>query len=621
MWILTYFLLHLLVYLGLRLQFLIWNWASLKTLSVSDILIAFLYGVRFDLAALSIPVGIFCLGWIWLQRASPFSRKSWLCFFTVLHCFLIVLNYGDAELLNFTARRFTKSSFFLFNEAQASNIVTPYVGMFFVTIFSWALYSYLVYRLLWAPKKSGQAPLSPATPVSLFKKAGLSFGILVVTVILSRGGLQVKPLTFVDAKIFDQSYANNLVLNSTFTLVKSFGKPSVERIHYFDNEKMLSLLNQQELPSTFSLNAKRTVPLNVVYIFLESFSKEYTNLQNPEVTPFLNSLRQQGKDFVHAYANGRRSIEGVAALLSGIPALMEEPFINSEFSANQVIGLGTLLAAENYHTSFFHGARNGSMHFDQFMRSVGIENYFGKNEYPNQGDNDGTWGIFDEPFLQWTCGKISEFKEPFFTSIFTLTSHQPFKIPEQYKDRFKDERLPILKSIQYADFALQRFMECAEKQKWYTNTLFIFTADHTGPELQQEASFESQFDHQLDSQLDSQFDSRFADSFEIRFENRFTVPLVFFSPSVEVLKDLKTDQYAQHIDILPTLLETLQIPLKNKNHLARSLWQPGPKVIALYTDGKYQLVGQVRDKTEQLKAIQQYFSEGLFDNRLYYPSK
>jgi len=272
---------------------------------------------------------------------------------------------------------------------------------------------------------------------------------------------------------------------------------------------------------------------------------------------------------------------------------MEEPFINSEFSANQVIGLGTILSSDVYHTSFFHGAQNGSMHFDQFMKSVGIQNYYGKSEYPNQGDDDGTWGIYDEPFLQWTCSKISEFKRPFFTSIFTLTSHQPFKVPEKYAGRFKDDRLPILKSIQYSDYALEQFMACAEKQEWYHNTLFILTADHTGPELQTGSSFES----------------------------RFQVPLIFYSPHELLLKNLDPNQYAQHIDVLPTLLETIELPLKNKNYLARSLWQPGPKVIALYTDNKYQLVGNVTDEKEQLKAIQQYFSEGLFDNRLYYPAK
>jgi phosphoglycerol transferase MdoB-like AlkP superfamily enzyme len=577
---LIYFLLHILIYFVFRLQFLIWNWNSLKTLNLSDYLIAFLYGARFDLAALSALTGLFVLGWLWFDRFKSF-KKVWFISFALLNGFFVLLNFGDSELLNFTARRFTKSSFVLFKEGGASNLITPYIPMAIMTLLVLVSYAYLQKFLF---KKS-------IPTYSNQKKVSITVGVLILALIGSRGGLQVKPITYVDAKIFEQSYANNLVLNSTFTLLKSFGKPSVERIHFFDNEKMLSLLNAQNIKSQKIQASPKNI--NVVYIFLESFSKEYLDLQNPEATPYLNSLRKKSVDYAKAYANGRRSIEGVAALLSGIPALMEEPFINSEFSANQIIGLGTILSSHNYHTSFFHGAQNGSMHFDQFMKSVGIQNYYGKNEYPNKDDDDGTWGIYDEPYLQWACSKLTEFHEPFFTSIFTLSSHQPYNVPEKYKERFKDERLPILKSIQYADYSLEQFMKCAEKQKWFANTLFILTADHTGPEFKANSSFES----------------------------RFQIPLVFYSAQTELLKNLDSQQYAQHIDVLPTLLETLQIPLLNKNYLARSLWQSGPKVIALYTDGHYQLVGEVKDETQQLKAIQQYFSEGLFDNRLYYPVK
>ncbi len=578
---LAYFLLHLVIYTLFRVQFLIWNWSELKNLSFNDFCTAFLFGLRFDLSAVALPVAVFLLGWLWLEKTGKL-KKTWTWLFTLLNCFLIALNLGDSELLNFTARRFTKSSFFLFKEAQISNLVTPYLTMFALTVLLWVVYIFAIEKLTTRELKIK----------SLKLKGMFSFGMVVLAVIFSRGGLQVKPLTYVDAKIFDQSYANNLVLNSTFTLFRSFGKPAVERLHFFDNEKMLSLLNEQDIPSTFQARSEPK-PMNVVYVFLESFSKEYLDLKNPEVTPYLNSLRRRGADFTNTYANGRRSIEGVAALLSGIPALMEEPFINSEFSANQVIGLGTILSANHYHTSFFHGAQNGSMHFDQFMKSVGIQNYFGKNEYPKAGDDDGTWGIYDEPFLQWTCQELTKFKTPFFTSIFTLTSHQPFQIPAAYRDRFKDDRLPILKAIQYSDYALEQFMKCAETQAWYANTLFILTADHTGPELQASSPFES----------------------------RFQVPLVFFHADPRVLSNLNTRQFAQHIDVLPTLLETLQIPLKNKNYLARSLWRPGDKVIALYNDGRYELIGQVKEPKEQLKAVQQYFSEGLFDNRLYYPVK
>ncbi len=425
-------------------------------------------------------------------------------------------------------------------------------------------------------------------------KALLTVLVLLVSVIFSRGGLQYKPLTFVDAKLFNNTYGNNLVLNSSFTILKSLGKTSLQRIQYFETKEMLSLLNKQNIKPITVENKKK---LNIVIIILEGFSKEYTILRNPEVMPYFNQLRSKGVDFDKAYANGRRSIEGLAAILSGIPALMEEPFINSEFSANQIIGLGTLLGARGYHTSFFHGANNGSMHFDRFTKSVGIENHFGLNEYPDKNDHDGSWGIYDEAYLQWTCKKLTEFQAPFFSTIFTLSSHQPYSIPEKYRETFKDERLPILKSIRYADFSLELFMKCAEKQKWYEDTLFILTADHTGPFLDENSSFES----------------------------RYQIPLVLFSPHKKLLSNINANQYAQHIDILPTILDILRIDYKNQNYLSRSLLRAGPKVIALYADRHYQLVGQllenIKDQDRQLKAIQQYFSEGLYDNRLYYPAK
>ncbi len=136
-------------------------------------------------------------------------------------------------------------------------------------------------------------------------------------------------------------------------------------------------------------------------------------------------------------------------------------------------------------------------------------------------------------------------------------------------------------------------MKCAETQPWYQNTIFIFTADHTGPSLNGNADFKS----------------------------RYEVPLVFFHPDKEKLKGINAGQIAQHIDVLPTILDLLQIENKNKNHLARSLLRSGPKFVALYSDGHYELVGDLKSPESQLKAVQQYFSEGMYDNRLYYPSK
>ena len=578
MWFLAYFLVHLVIYTLLRVEFLVWNRASFGNLSSSELTLAFLNGFRFDLSALAALVGVCLLFLPWLARSRLLTRV-WLFLFLVLNSVFILINVADVELFNFTAKRFSSSSFYLLSDAHVSNLIAPYLPLAKVSILILILYCTVVSKLVLTFRYSG----------TWKKNLGLSLSVLVISIIFSRGGFQLKPLTFVDAKIFNNAYANNLVLNSTFTVLKSATKNSLMKSRFFEQAELLALLNRQDIePAKVNL----TRP-NIVVVILESFSQEYSELRNPEVMPYFNRLRSRGVDFKKSYANGRRSIEGIAAILSGIPALMEEPFINSEFSANQVIGLGTILRAHGYSSSFFHGTNLGSMHFDSFTKSVGIDKYYSRDDYPGKSDFDGTWGVFDEPFLQWTCSKLSENEGPFFSAIFTLSSHQPYAIPEKYKARFTDQRLEILKGIQYSDYSLEQFMNCAEKQPWYKNTVFIFTADHTGPALKEDGDFKA----------------------------RYEVPLVIFHGDSGVLKGVDPGQTAQHIDILPTILDILQIENKNKNYLSRSLLRAGPKIVALYSDGRYELAGDVKDQAAQLKAVQQYFSEGMYDNRLYYPAK
>ncbi len=573
--ILAYFLLHFAIYIAFRLEFLIWNWPGLKILSFTQILQAMLYGARFDLAALAATLGLFFLGWIWTQRLR-IAKIIWFLLFAIVQIFLILVNSVDIELVNFTGRRFSKSSFFLLNEGRATNLITPYMGLAMVTFL--LIFVFLTAHFLFYKKA--------VIFCKVRTKIIFSFITLILSILCFRGGLQHKPMTSVEARLFPDTIANHMVLNSTFTLVKSFNKSSLERLHFYDGKKMLSLLNG---PTGTTQQHPQFKNFNVVVLILESFSKEYMQVRNPEFTPYLNQLSHHAVSFTQAYANSRRSIEGVGAILAGIPALMEEPFINSEFSSNEFIGLGHLLTRKGYHTSFFHGAKNGSMHFDAFSKSVGLQNYYGENEYPNANDNDGTWGIYDGPFLAWSCEKISSFPSPFMSAVFTLSSHQPYSIPAT--ESHPEGPHPILKSIHYADSAVKKFMECAQTKTWFHNTLFIITADHTGPSLNANASFKSKFE----------------------------IPIILYTSDPKILSALDTNQNAQQIDLLPTLLETLDIEQKSVSYLSRSLWQSGPKIIPLYADGVYELAGDVQDSDQQLKAIRQYFSEGLFDNRLYYP--
>ena len=73
---------------------------------------------------------------------------------------------------------------------------------------------------------------------------------------------------------------------------------------------------------------------------------------------------------------------------------------------------------------------------------------------------------------------MNELKAPFHSAIFTLSSHHPYFVPKQYKNKFKKGPLENSQSIRYADYALNQFFNTAKKQSWYNNTLFILCADH-----------------------------------------------------------------------------------------------------------------------------------------------
>jgi phosphoglycerol transferase MdoB-like AlkP superfamily enzyme len=178
---------------------------------------------------------------------------------------------------------------------------------------------------------------------------------------------------------------------------------------------------------------------NVMIIILESFGKEYIGYFNKGkgYTPFLDTLFTKSLVFKYSYANGKRSIDAMPAVLASIPALMSVPYVNTSYQSNNISSIGKLLNKEGYYTAYFHGGRNGTMAFDNFINVSGFGKYYGMNEYPDKSDFDGGWGISDEPFEQFMVREISRNKQPFCVALFTLSSHQPYHFPAKYKKQIQ----------------------------------------------------------------------------------------------------------------------------------------------------------------------------------------
>ena len=373
----------------------------------------------------------------------------------------------------------------------------------------------------------------------------LCFGIFIPLCICGmRGGATtaVRPITISNANQYVvHPQEAGIVLNTPFSLIRTIGKKVFEIPDYMSEKEMNALYSPLKTNQS-SIISNQSSKKNVVILIVESFGREYIGGYNKWLdggkykgyTPFVDSLMQHSQTFLYSYCNGRKSIDGMPSILSSIPMFIE-PFFLTPASMNDVSGIAGELKNKGYYSAFFHGAENGSMGFQAFARKTGFIDYFGRTEYDadkrfdGDKDFDGMWAIWDEPFLQFFATKMSEFKQPFVSAVFTASSHHPYKVPEKYKDIYKEEGISIHKCIRYTDNALRLFFEKAKTQPWYENTLFVITSDHTN--LSDHAYYQTDL-------------------------GGFCSPIIFFDPSGDLQPGMR-NAIAQQIDIMPTVLSYL----------------------------------------------------------------
>jgi phosphoglycerol transferase MdoB-like AlkP superfamily enzyme len=463
-----------------------------------------------------------------------FYQKSCQWFLKLLFNFvnipLLLLNCIDWGLFKFTGRRTGAEIFSIMSFGEdLKNTLPKMIIDYWYMLLIFFLLVFLMNRFY--PRIKFHEKRIPVRHKSRFKKAVWSSMLFLLfsgfTLIGFRGGVQFKPLNILSASRYGAGKNTALVLNTSFTVIKSFGKQRISEMHWMPTSVSKRINPVIKLPQQ-GITFKHK---NVVVIILESFGKEYIGRLNSNdgYTPFLDSLMSYCLVFDNAFANGKRSIDGIPAVVAGIPALLPDPFITSAYSSDNVTSIPSLLKPKGYTSVFFHGGTNGTMGFDNFSRLAGFDYYFGRKEYNNDDDFDGSWGIFDEPFLQRAILEMNKLNTPFISTIFTISSHHPYRIPDKYSNIFAEGSLPIHRSIRYADYSLKKFFEAASKTQWYSNTLFVITADHT-------AEPEKPF---YQGQV-----------------GLYSIPILYFSPGDSLLKGISSVT-TQQIDILPFVMDYL----------------------------------------------------------------
>lgn len=527
----------LLLYALLRLGFFAFNSALFPQVDTPSLLKMLIGGVKFDTVAILYVNILFVL-----LQVLPFPFKYNLIYQNICKWVFVFTNSIGAALslidyayYPFTLKRTTGTVFGQFSNEQNLvkltfdfildywYLVVAFIGVVF--LLSWCYDRIEIKR----PSRVGW---------KFYLTQSLSF---LAVIFLFIGGVRggwahsTRPITLSNAGDYVKNPEEmSIVLNTPFSILKTLKAIRLQEKNYFSETELNQIYPVIHQPSDSSGFRK----LNVVFLILESFGKEYIGALNKQIdngnyegyTPFLDSLIAESFTFNRSYANGRKSIDALPSVITGVPSV-GEPFVLSIYSSNKTTSIAKLLGDEGYETAFFHGAPNGSMGFSAYTQLAGIKHYYGKNEYGDDADFDGIWGIWDEPFMQFMARKIDEMPQPFFAGFFSLSSHHPFKVPARYQNVFPKGPLPLHEPIGYTDHALRQFFNRASKSDWYNNTLFVLCADHTSlshlPEYQ-------------------------------TLPNTFAIPIVFYYPG----GDLKgtSDRLIQQIDIMPTVLNYLHYP-------------------------------------------------------------
>ena len=626
------------VYFVARIAFLLENWGLYADgMTTSHLMELLRGGIVFDTSAILYTNAL----WV-VMMLFPVSRKEnptyhnvcrWV--FVVVNMLALAINLGDAVYFQYAMRRTTTTVFNEFsNENNLGSIFAQEALSHWYFFLLAAAVAWAMWKLYLSPRLDNRQlkakPYAIATFLSLlaytpFCVAGM------------RGGWtrDIRPITISNANNYcDRPTEAGIVLNTPFSLIRTLGTNVFEVPEFFSNEKeMEAIFDPIHKPLTSHLSPL-TSKKNVVVIIIESFGREYIGAYNKHLeggrykgyTPFADSLIAHSLTYTHSYCNGRKSIDGMPSILSSIPMFVE-PFFLSPYSNNAISGIADCLNQKGYKTAFFHGAERGSMGFMAFARATKFQEYYGREDFNADsrtvGDDafDGWWGISDEPFLQYMNLKLSEMPQPFMAAVFTLSSHHPFRVPDPYKEVYKEEELPIHKVIRYTDNALRKFFESARKEPWFENTIFAITSDHTNMSNHEEYKTDL---------------------------GGFCSPVIFYDPTGEMGIGMR-DAIAQQIDIMPTILnylgydqpylgfgiDLLNTPAEDTwavNYL-NGIYQyvkygyvlqfDGLKTKAVYSLDdrlmKQNLIGKVPQQQQmelELKAIIQQYMERMTQNRL-----
>ncbi|MDQ7947903.1 MAG: LTA synthase family protein [Pedobacter sp.] len=555
-----FFLFWLLFFAIDRFIFLFIFHKKLRAIPLTEKIATFYHALRLDVSFTAymalIPLLFFLYGYVSNRRQ---INLKWIALYNkvlIVLCSLIaIVNFNIYR--EWGTKINDKAISFAFdtpNEAFASSISSPLLLSFFVFLILLTCGLYLQFRLL---KKKIEFVVTP-----IWIKIPVMVVLLFLNFLCIRGSLSVAPNSQSMAYFSGYEVLNQASLNTEWNLMSSL--LAAKKIHtnpypYFDEKQTVqavSALYHTEKDSSV-LILKNPRP-NVIIFILESFTSDLTKTLGNEdgITPNFDTLINKGLLFTHIYAAGNRTDKGLIGTLTGFPTLGTGSIVKWPEKMKKIPAISQKLAQIGYRTSFYYGGESEFDNYKAFLLSHNYQKVVDKNSFDKK-DMNSKWGAYDALVFEKQLKEIDREKQPFFSTILSLTNHEPFELPVKPKFGNADIIQKFKSTAYYTDSCIGAYMNEAKKQSWYKNTLFIFVADHG---------------HLYPK-----------NRYEIFQPQRYHIPLLFYGDVIrDEFKGKKMDKVGSQQDVAATLLHQLNIPAKDFLW-SKNLLNPFSKAFAFFS--------------------------------------
>lgn len=299
-----------------------------------------------------------------------------------------------------------------------------------------------------------------------------------------RGGIQQIPINQSESFYSKHNILNHASVNSGFNLFISINE-NIDNLDknpfavYPDAEARETIRQIYKVPVDTTIYILNTNRPNIVLLILESWSADLVQSLGgePGITPQFRELEKGGILFTSAISSGSRSEQGMASIFGGFPAF---PYSSITVQPDKSIKLPSMvkkLGSSGYSTSFYFGGQLIYGNIKGYIMSNGFDRI---REIYDFGDDviRGKLGVHDEFVLARQLAELRNEKQPFFSALFTLSSHSPYDQPMKEVLHWGKNERHFINAAYYTDKCLGDYFKKAKKESWYKNTLFILVADH-----------------------------------------------------------------------------------------------------------------------------------------------